>query len=896
MKTPSIENLQPDLELFDPERFSVLVEEAKTPILAVKKAIRAADDVLTERFKQQKDIKLIIRQRAWVMDQLLTWLWRQLDCSQSPDISLMAVGGYGRAELHPHSDIDLLILLRNDDIEPFSNDLEGFITQLWDIGFEVGHSVRSLSECVTLADEDITIATNLMEARTISGNPELGLQMLEDTGPEHVWPVDVFFSAKWTEQIARYRKYDDTEQSLEPDVKNAPGALRDIQTIGWVTKRYFHANRLSDLVSSGFLTREEYNTLDAAHQFLWEIRYALHIITNRSENRLLFDYQRAVAEMLGYRDSDTNLAVEKFMKRYYRVVLAVSQLNDMLLRHFDETILRAKEEDVIEPFNSRFQIHNEYIEATHKNVFKQTPSALLEIFVILAQNENIQGIRASTIRLIKDNKHLVDDTFRHDARNTSLFIELLRSPHRLYTQLSRMKRYGILGNYIPQFGRVIGQMQYDLFHIYTVDAHTLLVLKNMRRFRYREARKEFPVAAHIFHRLPKIELLYIAGMFHDVGKGQGCDHSEAGATDVKSFCKLHKLSNWDTHLVTWLVKNHLLMSLTSQKKDVSDPDVIHEFATAVGDQVRLDYLYALTVADICATNPTLWNGWRSSLLRQLYTEARRALRRGLEKHVDKSDWIEETKERSLSILLSRDLDPNEIEALWEKLGDDYFLRESYGSIARHTEAILGHDITSGPLVVVGKTEESRFEDSAQIFVYTQDKLNLFAVTVTALDQLNLSIADAKVMTSVDDISLDTYVVMEENGQPLGDDPARIAQIEEKLKSAISNIDDYASACSKRMPRALKHFQIPTEVVITNEPDLPYTTIEVVSLDRPGLLAEIGSLFAELSIELESARIATLGERVEDIFYVTSTNGTAIADKDLCNKIEAEIKRKLDQHN
>ena len=895
MKTPSIENLQPDLALFDPARFSVLVKETPTPILAVKKAIRAADDVLTERFKQQKDIKLIIRQRAWVMDQLLTWLWQQLDCSQSPDISLMAVGGYGRAELHPHSDIDLLILLRNDDIEPFSNDLEGFITQLWDIGFEVGHSVRSLSECVTLADEDITIATNLMEARTISGNPELGLLMLESTGPEHVWPVDAFFSAKWTEQIARYRKYDDTEQSLEPDVKNSPGTLRDIQTIGWVTKRYFHVSRLSDLVKSGFLTREEYNTLDAAHQFLWEIRYALHIITNRSENRLLFDYQRSVADMLGYRDSDTNLAVEKFMKRYYRVVLAVAQLNDMLLRHFDETVLRAKEEDVIQPFNNRFQIHNEYIEATHEKVFKQTPSALLEIFVILAQNENIQGIRASTIRLIKDNKHLVDDAFRNDIRNTSLFIELLRSPHRLYTQLSRMKRYGILGNYIPQFGRVIGQMQYDLFHIYTVDAHTLLVLKNMRRFRYREARKEFPVAAHIFHRLPKIELLYIAGIFHDVGKGRGCDHSKAGANDVKSFCKLHRLSNWDTHLVTWLVQNHLLMSLTSQKKDVSDPTVIHEFATAVGDQVHLDYLYALTVADICATNPKLWNGWRSSLLRQLYTEARRALRRGLEKHVDKADWIEETKERSLSILLSHDIDPNEIEALWEKLGDDYFLRESYSSIARHTEAILSHDSASGPLVVVGKTEESRFEESAQIFVYTQDKLNLFAVTVNALDQLNLSIADAKVMTSIDDISLDTYVVMEENGQPLGEDPARIAQIEEKLKSAICNIDEFASICSKRMPRALKHFQIPTEVVITNDADLPYTTIEVVSLDRPGLLAEIGCLFTELSIELESARIATLGERVEDIFYVTSANGAAITDKALCNKIETEIKRKLDQH-
>ncbi|OUS24916.1 [protein-PII] uridylyltransferase [Gammaproteobacteria bacterium 45_16_T64] len=895
MKTPSISELQPDSELFDLQRFSVLVEQAPSPIIAVKKAIQVADSILTERFRQQSDIKLIIKQRAWVIDQLLTWLWQQLECSHSKDIALLAVGGYGRAELHPQSDIDLLILLREDDLEPFACDLEGFITQLWDIGFEVGHAVRSLSECATLAKDDITIATNLMEARTICGAPELCEMMLEATGPEHVWPVDEFFSAKWTEQIARYRKYDDTEQSLEPDVKSAPGALRDIQTIGWVTKRYFKANRLSELVTHHFLTADEYSTLDAAQQFLWEVRFALHVITKRSENRLLFDYQRSVAELLGYRDSDTNLAVEKFMKRYYRVVLAVSQLNDMLLRHFDETIIKIREIDQVIPYNKRFQIHNDYIEASHDEVFKQTPSALLEIFVILAQNEHIQGIRASTIRLIKDDKQLIDTTFRNDIRNTALFIQLLRSPHRLYTQLSRMKRYGILGNYIPQFGRVIGQMQYDLFHIYTVDAHTLHVLRNMRRFRYRDAKREFPVAAYIFHRLPKIELLYIAGLFHDVGKGKGCDHSTAGAIDAENFCSHHRLSKWDTQLVSWLVKNHLLMSLTSQKKDVSDPEVIHSFATAVGDQIHLDYLYALTVADICATNPSLWNGWRSSLLRQLYTEARRALRRGLEKTVNKLDWILETKERASSILSTKNIDTTQTQALWQQFGDDYFLRESPSGVARHTEAILKHDTTLGPLVVVCKTEESHFERSAQIFIYTEDKPNLFAVSVTALDQLNLSIADAKVMTSAEDISLDTYVVMDENGQTLGDDPARIAQIEDKLRTAIINLDQYNSTTNKRMPRALKHFQIPTEVVITNNPEHQHTTIEVISLDRPGMLAEIGGIFAELSIELQSARIATLGERVEDVFYVTTLEGGAITDPFLCEKIEHTIKFKLDEN-
>ena len=896
MKTPSITQLLPDTELFDPVQFNALIERETLPILAIKKTIRAADAVLTARFKQKFDIKLIIRQRAWVIDQVLTWLWQQLDCSQSPDISLMAVGGYGRAELHPHSDIDLLILLRDDNIEPFTEDLEGFITQLWDIGFEVGHSVRSIEECVTLAEEDITIVTNLLEARTIVGNPELGLQMLEVTGPEYVWPVDMFFSAKWTEQIARYRKYEDTEQSLEPDVKNSPGALRDIQTIGWVTKRHYKNDRLSDLVENGFLTKEEYDTLDSAHRFLWEVRYALHVITNRSENRLLFDYQRTVAEMLGYHDTDESLGVETFMKRYYRVVLAVAQLNDMLLRHFDETILSENIPDKITPYNNRFQIHNDNIEVVHKNVFKETPSALLEIFVILAQNKDLQGIRTSTIRLIKDDKQLIDKDFRDNVRNTSLFIELLRSPHRLYTQLSRMKRYGILGNYIPQFGRVIGQMQYDLFHIYTVDAHTLQVLKNMRRFRHSDARKEFPVAAYLFHHLPKIELLYIAGLFHDVGKGSGIDHSTAGAAEAESFCIHHRLSKWDTQLVTWLVKNHLLMSITSQKKDVTDPEVIHEFACAVGDQVRLDYLYTLTVADICATNPKLWNGWRSSLLRQLYTEARRALRRGLENQVNKADWIQETKERASNLLASGDIDSGDVKALWDQFGDDYFLRETYGTIVSHTRAILAHDISSGPLVLIGKTEGRQYEGAAQIFIYTEDKLNLFAATVSALDQLNLSIADAKLMTSKNNITLDTYVVMEENGQPIGDDLARIDQIEKKVRTTIINLDQFGSTSSKRMPRALKHFQIPTEVTVTNETDNQHTTIEIVSLDRPGLLAEIGSIFVALSLQLESAKITTLGERVEDIFYVTSMDGDAIANNAECHKIELEIKRKLDQNS
>ena len=598
--------------------------------------------------------------------------------------------------------------------------------------------------------------------------------------------------------------------------------------------------------------------------------------------------------MLGYKDSESILAVEKFMKRYYRVALSISQLNDMLLQHFDEAILRADEPEIITPINNRFQIRNSFIEVTYDKVFEHYPSALMEVFYILAQNENIEAIRASTIRLIRDHRHLVDEHFRNDIRNISMFMELLRSPNKIYTQFYRMKRYGILGNYIPIFGQVIGQMQYDLFHIYTVDAHSLHVLRNLRMFRHLEVKKDFPIAHYIVHRIPKIELLYIAGLFHDLGKGRGCDHSELGAMDAYDFCIHHRLSKWDANLVSWLVENHLLMSLTAQKKDVSDPEVIHEFACKVGDQVRLDYLHALTVADIRATNPKLWNGWRGALLRQLYAETRRALRRGLEKPGNREDWIEETKERAMALLSNRGIGEDTVNAFWNSLGDDYFLRETYGDVARHTEAMLNHKDKDEPMVLLGKTDDHNYHGAAEAFIYTKDAPNLFAATVAALNQLNLTIADAKIITSATGFSLDTYIILEENGSNIGDDPARVDQIVKKLQKALKDPSKYPEIVHKRMPRALKHFNIPTEVVISNDIEKEHTVVELVALDRPGLLAEVGCIFLENNVSLHNARIATLGERVEDVFYITDLNGDMIKNPELCEQIRTAIKDKLDQ--
>jgi [protein-PII] uridylyltransferase len=435
------------------------------------------------------------------------------------------------------------------------------------------------------------------------------------------------------------------------------------------------------------MKESEETMVNKGQQFLWKLRYGLHYLEGRCEDRLLFDKQRELAGLFGYHDDERSLGVEKLMQQYYRAVANLRELNDVLLQHLDEVILRADERDNIKPLNNRFQIHNDYIEVVANNVFKRAPFALLEIFVLMAQNPQIKGIRAATIRLIRDHRRLIDDEFRNDIRAVTLFMELLRSPHQMTLQLRRMSRYGILGRYLPEFGQITGQMQHDLFHIYTVDAHTLQVVENMRRFLEPEAEENFPVASQIAHNLPKIDLLYIAGLYHDIAKGRGGDHSTLGMIDAQNFCKRHRLSQWDANLVSWLVEKHLLMSMTAQRKDISDPDVIREFAETVGDKLHLDYLFTMTVADICATNPELWNSWRASLLRQLYYNTRRALRTGLENIVDREERIADKKSSALDRLADSTLTEQQIETIWANADDEYFVRESADNIAWHTEAI-----------------------------------------------------------------------------------------------------------------------------------------------------------------------------------------------------------------
>ncbi|MEM6580205.1 MAG: [protein-PII] uridylyltransferase [Pseudomonadota bacterium] len=856
-----------------------------------KQAIAQVTDYLHEQFRAGEETGALLRMRAQFVDALLGALWDRQEWGQS-SFALLAVGGYGRGELHPHSDIDILLLLDNSDHDK-EPELGGFLTLLWDVGLVVGHSVRTVAECARKASEDITILTALMEARTIRGAEQLLQEMQAAIAPERMWPSPDFYQAKLEEQRTRHAKFADTEYNLEPNVKSCPGGLRDLQIIGWLAVRHFGVESLADMTSSDFLNAEEAEILERGREFMWKVRYALHMITDREEDRLLFDHQRALAQFWGFEDGE-RLAVEQFMQVYYRWALALSQLNEVLILNFDQAILHADQAEEIEVINDCFHIRRGYIEARDEGVFARAPSALLEVFLLCANLEEPKGIAAPTIRLIRDHRHLIDDAFRANPINRETFLGILASPNKMSRQLRRMARFGILSQYLPEFGRIVGQMQHDLFHVYTVDAHTLEAVKNTRRFLYPDFEQRFPVSSRIARRLRKPLLLYIAALYHDIGKGRGGDHSELGALDAQRFCEDHALNRRDSELVVWLVKNHLLMSAVSQRKDISDPEVIQQFAEHVGDQEHLDYLFVLTVADINATNPTLWNAWRGSLLRQLYTETRRALERGLDNPLDKQAWINRSRFAASEMLASRGFTEQELENIWQERGEDYFLRERAEDIAWHTESIASHHDKDKPLVLVRNNAESTVANTTQIFIHARSKVQLFSTICAQLEQLGLSVHDARIYSANDGMSLDTFFVLNSDGSPIEEGGARLSQIKTQLTNALSNGTHKPQIVQRRTPRRMKSFSVPTQTQMSIDEIKQVSVLEVSSPDRPGLLARIGKIFVDYEVEIQAAKIQTLGERVEDVFFITDSKQQPIVDEELGKAIQQAICQELDE--
>ncbi|TXJ09783.1 MAG: [protein-PII] uridylyltransferase [Acinetobacter sp.] len=846
------------------------------------------EEQLDHAFQMGTSIRQIIAARSEQIDFALEFLWQYADLHNST-LGLFAVGGYGRQEMLPYSDVDILIL-SEDELDPTTEaKIRFFVATLWDVGqFKPGISVRTLKSCFEQAQADLTIATSLIEARFLTGHAHL--KQYPRRIVSESWSDQTFFDAKMQEQSKRYQQHHHTESNLEPDIKNAPGGLRDIHQIGWIAKRHFRVQRIYDLVHLGFISEFELGLLEQAESFLWEIRHHLHRLKKRDENRLLFDYQREIASIMGYsrvEGQHPNHAIEQFMKRYYRTAQTVSTLNELLLHYFNEAVITPRLPDYqrkITELNQNFKLVDDKLAVTHHKVFSESPSAILEVFYLMANRPEILGIRARTLRLLLLAAKKIDHTFRENPEHQALFLAIIRSPYRLYDTMVAMKRYGVLGQYIPVFGNIIGLMQYDLFHIYTVDAHTLLLIRHLSRFSEAETSKHFPVVSHVFQRIQRKDILFLAALFHDIAKGRGGDHSELGAIDAIAFCRQHGLSERDSKMVAWLTQSHLAMSLTAQKKDISDPDVVQAFAELMGDMEHLDYLYCLTVADINSTNPALWTNWKASLLRQLYAQTREVIRTGIDRPVDHQMLIEDTKFSAMDKLID-EFTTEAIDAVWQELGDDYFLKESAEEIIWHTSAILRHADNPNPLVLIREHRKA-----IQLFIYTRDTPNLFARTVTILDHLNLDVQDARIITAATNFSLDTYVIQDRSGI-LMTDQHRMNQMIDTLIVGLRSAD-FPKIIQRMLPRQLRHFDVETTIDIRLNHALQQTMLEISTLDRPGLLARIGHLFVQQGLDIHSAKIATLGEKAEDIFFVTKQDGTPLDDTESAQLAE-QMKSSLD---
>lgn len=849
-------------------------------LLGIPEWLTQINDDISRALERGVNIRQLVAARACAIDGLLIALftWFELD---KTDLALFATGGYGRGELSLYSDIDILLLYPDEMESGTSEKIDRLVAMLWDIGLEPALSVRSVNDALEAA-LDHTIASAQLEARLLVGN-----EALQDVPVQIVnkqWSPRAFYDAKIEEARARYLQHNATEYNLEPNIKAAPGGLRDIHLVGWVTKRYFRVSKLYDLVQQNFLTEKEFDELSFAEGYLWQIRHYLHTLTGRNENKLLFDYQREVAQLMGYEtqpDDQPNAAVERFMRDYYRCAMQISTLSEMLINHYYETIIEPhlpdEERPKKQPINARFNQVGDQISMSHHRVFAQHPETILEMFLLMGQY-GIKNVRTHTVRALKIAARGIDQVYRDNPTHQALFLANLKEQNYLFHRLRAMNRYGVLGSYIPAFAQVTGLMQYDLFHRYTVDAHTLFLIRILHRFTDPRFYEDFPLVSSIFQRIERKEILVLAAMFHDIAKGRGGNHSELGQTESIDFCLAHGMSLADANLVGWLTRYHLLMSMTAQKKDISDPEVVTVFANLVGNVTHLNHLYVLTVADMNATNPQLWNSWRATLMKQLYSQTRRILRADIDAPTNRQDMISATRKQTLEMLDSvtnQHMNRDEVLRLWDDLGDEYFLREIAEDILWHTEAILNHppiglasNADSPPLVVLREHRELAL-DAVQVFVYTQDQMNLFAVTMAVFDQMNLDVLDARIITATRDFALDSYVLLDPSGTLLVDEDSQ-QELKQRLIDAFKD-PTVLKLTNKRIPRQLRHFEVTTVINFEFNEASDQHIMSLETLDQPGLLARVGQVFLQEKIEVHAARITTLGERAEDMFYISDQN-------------------------
>ena len=836
---------------------------------------------LIEAFSDN-DVNNLLNARAVFVDAILAKLWCQHHLDEF-QISLVAVGGYGRGELHPNSDVDILLLTQTDIELDLEERISSFITQLWDIKLDIGHSVRSIDECLKQAANDVTVATNLMEMRQIAGNETLTQHLLPLLNEDTFWTSEKFFIAKRQEQEKRHQQYHGAAYTLEPNLKASPGGLRDIQTIAWVAKRHFLADSLEELVQHQYLYPNELAELIEAQDYLWRMRFALHFVSKRSENRLLFDYQTDVAKMMGFGD-EGKAPVERMMKRFFRIIARVGELNTILLQRFKQEIIQDPEQANGKVINQDFELVDKLINTTNDRIFMR-PVKMLEMYLIIAQEPSIKGIHSHTLRLMRNARRRLISGLIDYAQCRKIFMQIIKHPRGLGLAFNLMHRHGIIGSYLPSWRNIVGQMQFDLFHAYSVDEHSYRVVKNLYQFSQKEHNHKYPLCSKIMQKIRKPEVLYLAGIFHDIAKGRGGDHAKLGAVDALLFCQSHQMSKHDSKMVSWLVEQHLLMSVTAQRRDINDENVIRAFGEIVRDEAHLDYLYCLTVADMRATNENLWNSWKSNLLHDLYFNTLRAFRRGLSKPVETRSKIRENQQQALDILVDTEINEEQLKSLWQEFRVDYFLRYSPEQIARHCQRIIGHN-RDEPLVIISPNP---YRGGTEVFVFAKEKINTFASTVELLGMKKLSIHDAKIITTKTGYTVNTFIILDSRGKALKENYQTV-EISQALSDKLKQ-DNYCDLPLQPARREVKQFTFPIKVSFIKIAAKSKTMIEIIALDRPGLLSNIAQVFQQLQINIHSAKITTFGEKADDVFTLSNSDNLALSEEEkqeLADKLTQEI--------
>lgn len=852
---------------------------ALTAVKHWRKQLQEGRAALRTAFEQHQQADKLLRALCTLVDTVLRDIWAR--SGLPADICLIAVGGYGRGELYPHSDVDILILTPEETPEALHT-LESVVGIFWDVGLNIGHSVRTLPECLSEAQNDITVQTNLLEARWLAGNPLAYQTLLQAI--HHALRPDTFFTAKFTEQTLRHKRYNDTSHNLEPNLKESPGGLRDLHMIGWIARSINLGPGWAALARAGFISPTEARHIRHQEKFLQYLRIRLHYLADRREDRLLFDHQDALAQRMfspvqnaessaqqNHHRSSTQRPSEKLMQRYYQSARVVRLMNEVLLGMLKQRIFAGMETHTVMQLSREFQARDGLLETRRSDFFQTRPETILQCFITLQSHPELTGVSPSTVRQLWQARKLINHAFRSAPENQQAFMQIFHSPTAVIDTLRRMHRYGILGRYIPVFGKITNQMQHDLFHVYTVDEHTLNVLGNMVGFSIADQAHAFPLCSRLFSEFEQPELLYLAALFHDIGKGRGGDHSTLGAVDAKRFCTAHGLDKSGIELVTWLVRNHLIMSATAQRQDTSDPSVIAEFSRKVGDERHLSALYLLTVADIRGTSPMIWNAWKGRLLEGLFTSTLRFLRSPVQSLTNE---ISTRKQNAQTILGHYSILESAYLPWWGLLDDSYFLRHEAKEIAWQTRLLLVHAHSKKPIVRARLSPEG---DGIQIMIYTPDRNDLFARICAFFERMGYSIVEAKINTTKHGYALDSFLILDSSDRTIKYGNL-IAHIEQGLEAKLASKAPPDPPLEGRINRQLKHSQLTTHITITPDEKTDHHQLTLIAGDRPGLLSRVAHVLLKHDVQLLSAKINTMGNRAEDALVIASQNGSRLADQ------------------